>query len=393
MILTKWSFLSFYFFLLVLLEFQALRIGEMRLNLIVSIVFSFIVFAFLFTRTNFKCLFSDSALFTFFLYLCWCTLSFNWSFIGVESVFHTVPIWLLFLCAASFSDLDLEGVIKKWIMLSVFLMAVCWALAIVIPSFAVLPDVVWRLNGLFAHSQRLALFSAACILVSTIYYLNLDSSTSNTKLMSNRLIKIFMFFSFVTLIATQARAFSVAFVLTYGLLLYAHYKSHLKIIYVICAAVFALLVYANIDFIMETFSRGDVSDASLTGRVPTWLFAIELIYDQPWQGYGFGSFFSDLTIEPGRQYVSPHAHNSWINAALETGYIGAFLMSLFLVLVLINAINYQKKTKKLSYSLFVFVFIIFCGLTGVVIGGKVTTLLGFSLLIYAIEMRVLRHVS
>ncbi|WP_337878939.1 O-antigen ligase family protein [Rheinheimera sp.] len=275
--------------------------------------------------------------------------------------------------------------------MGVVIMAFCWVLAFLLPSFAVLPDVVWRLNGFFAHSQRLALFSAASALIATVFYLNALKSKEYNDIISTRILKFIIFFSFVTLAATQARAFTMSFMITYALLLYAHYKSHVKVVYIIFIITSSFIVYANIDFIMETFSRGDVADASLTGRVPTWLFAIELIEEQPLYGYGFGSFFSDLTIEPGRQYVSPHAHNSWINASLETGYVGAILMSLFLVFSISNAIKYQKVTKKLSYSLFIIIFILFCGLTGVVIGGKVTTLLGFSLLVYSIEMRALKN--
>ena len=96
-----------------------------------------------------------------------------------------------------------------------------------------------------------------------------------------------------------------------------------------------------------------------------------MIRENPIHGYGFSSFYSDLTqnfFSSG--YIAPHAHNTWINSTFETGLVGAGLLSLFMVV----SLWYNNSTSHPTFASFVMIFAMLCGLTGLVFGVKVSTL-------------------
>lgn len=382
--------LYLYFIVLAILEFHAVRFSEVRLNLIFFVLISFFIIYILRREIVITNFISDSGVILFLLYLLWCTVTVRWSYIGLDSLGHIIPIWLVFLAAFLFSNASIFLIQIQWIKLGLFLVCICWLMLIISPSVAVLPDVIWRLNGVFAHAQRLALFSSSLLILLIVFHLNSIGCRKKQFLKNNFLVYIFAVFLFITLLATQARAFSFALIVTLYSIILFYKKGMSRLFVLVLGAILSLIVYYFIDDITQIFGRGDILDSSLTGRIPTWAFAIDLAIDRFYSGYGFGAFFSDLTIDPRREYISPHAHNTWINSWLETGVIGTVLLSLFMISVIVNGITYQRETKTLSGSLFLMLYIVLCGFTGVVLGGKVTTLMGLLLLVYVCERSHLR---
>jgi exopolysaccharide production protein ExoQ len=84
-------------------------------------------------------------------------------------------------------------------------------------------------------------------------------------------------------------------------------------------------------------------DATLTGRVPLWDFLItHVISNRPLLGYGFNTYFIPgnpdyLKLVAVVGWPAPHAHNGYLNLAIELGIPGAVLGTLILLRLLVGA--------------------------------------------------------
>ncbi len=66
---------------------------------------------------------------------------------------------------------------------------------------------------------------------------------------------------------------------------------------------------------------------NLTGRTDIWAFLVPFAIDKPFLGHGFGGFWTDAI----REKTSSHAHNGYLDTILDTGFLGLFLLSMFLI--------------------------------------------------------------
>lgn len=91
-----------------------------------------------------------------------------------------------------------------------------------------------------------------------------------------------------------------------------------------------------------TWEFGDLAetllgDRTLTERTAIWDFAFTMIERKPWFGWGYQAFWemgpgSPVFREgPGFVAKMPHAHNGYIDTALQTGYAGLAILVLFLL--------------------------------------------------------------
>lgn len=384
MLLPREYLLYIYLLFCAFLEFQAIRIGGFRLNLLLFSTVGLIMLAlFLIRPKDLVGLFSRPYI-VLSLYIFWCLLTASWSYIGLESVFHVLPILIASLVAVVFRSTHPDKLAKAYILLAIALCILAVLLLVINSSLVVLPDVVWRLSGLFAHPQRAALFMSGAMLFLIVYAAN-NRDQINLKLCFALFLTLFL-----ALIATKARAFSVMFVAVVVFIIYYMVPNRLRKLYALGVLLGGFLLYFLQALIFQILSRDADMDSSLTGRIPTWILSIELIRDRPILGYGFASFFSDLTIESDRDYVSPHAHNTWINAAVETGIVGAILVTVYLFYVFYSSLRYQRILGRISYAGALSLYVFLCGFTGVVIGGKVSTLMAILFLVHASEQKVLK---
>lgn len=81
-------------------------------------------------------------------------------------------------------------------------------------------------------------------------------------------------------------------------------------------------------------------DPTLTQRTDIWNFALRKISERPWLGYGYevfwGAGINSPSVREGPGFVAqmPHAHNGYIDLALQTGYIGLGIFTVLLLSVL-----------------------------------------------------------
>jgi len=113
----------------------------------------------------------------------------------------------------------------------------------------------------------------------------------------------------------------------------------------IIGAISALVLTLWIE-ILSAFGK----DPTLTGRLPMWGRIFDRLMEQPLFGFGRGAFWaeeSNYAIEAGmavtERYLPPHAHNGYIDLALDVGLVG---LSLFLISLTIT----YFRSLKLAYN-------------------------------------------
>lgn len=103
-------------------------------------------------------------------------------------------------------------------------------------------------------------------------------------------------------------------------------------------------------------------DPSLSGRTELWAAAFEKIIEKPWLGHGFQAFWIDngaaTYIWKLVKYKPPHAHNGYINVALDLGLIGFLLFVSNLLLTYINSVRWSKVVSK-TWGLFPLIYTTF----------------------------------
>jgi exopolysaccharide production protein ExoQ len=89
-------------------------------------------------------------------------------------------------------------------------------------------------------------------------------------------------------------------------------------------------------------------DPTLTGRKGLWLLVWEMIWKQPWFGYGYGGFWHGYDGESSYIWLATsfhpaHAHSGYLTILLELGFVGliifwlGFSLNLFKALVCLRS--------------------------------------------------------
>jgi O-antigen ligase len=99
------------------------------------------------------------------------------------------------------------------------------------------------------------------------------------------------------------------------------------------------------------------NDKTFTGRTSIWQFTMERLQDRPWFGYGYSGFWDIGPASPkfkAPDFIAkmPHAHNGYLNMALETGIIG-FALLVVLLAVSLHCIGRVARTDGIVFLFFV----------------------------------------
>jgi exopolysaccharide production protein ExoQ len=105
---------------------------------------------------------------------------------------------------------------------------------------------------------------------------------------------------------------------------------------------FLLLVVRYRDAITNMLGRS----SSLTGRLKIWTLAISCVAVKPLLGYGYNAFWNvspeSLRIDAVMNWNVPHAHNAYLELALELGLLGVALYAATYLLGLYRASEYMR---------------------------------------------------
>lgn len=137
----------------------------------------------------------------------------------------------------------------------------------------------------------------------------------------------------------------------------------LSIFGILAFAVTANLFLSNLDNVLVSLGR----DATLTGRTDIWAAVLEMIWQRPLLGYGYGGFWGDWD-SPGAYvwqatYWQPvHAHNGLLELWVNLGLLGVSVFVFGFLINLIRAFNWIQLTKTaeglwpLVYMTFMFLY-------------------------------------
>jgi O-antigen ligase len=118
---------------------------------------------------------------------------------------------------------------------------------------------------------------------------------------------------------------------------------------ILFTGVLVAAIGAALSLLTNTILGALGKDATLTGRSMVWKLVLIAISRRPLLGYGFDVFWQglkgpSLEIIAGTGWVVPNAHNGFLQAALDIGYLGLALVLVNLVLATRLAIAYCHRT-------------------------------------------------
>ena len=94
-------------------------------------------------------------------------------------------------------------------------------------------------------------------------------------------------------------------------------------------------------------------DPTLSGRTDIWEVVIEDIWKRPWFGYGYQGFWQEKgdaeLVWRVIRYKVFHAHNGFLNIAVELGLVGVFFFAVSVIFTYIRAIKWARLGKTSEY--------------------------------------------
>jgi len=151
----------------------------------------------------------------------------------------------------------------------------------------------------------------------------------------------------------------------------------------------------NPDAVYAFFGRSQ----TLTGRTDFWPYLLDAVSARPILGYGYSAFFTSPIAEDYLSYYvveaggwTPyHAHNSFLQALLDTGYTGLAVLVIFILAGLVRAIRFlaQERNVVSLWPLLVISFLVLGSYTETYLGSfnTLSTILFFSAFLYPLRDR------
>ncbi len=93
-------------------------------------------------------------------------------------------------------------------------------------------------------------------------------------------------------------------------------------------------------------------EATLTGRTHIWSLLVPYVWKKPLLGYGEGGFWTTAL----REQIESHAHNGYLDAVLELGFLGLFLLLIFIFAATKKYLSLTEQFNKISFLFISFVF-------------------------------------
>lgn len=108
----------------------------------------------------------------------------------------------------------------------------------------------------------------------------------------------------------------------------------------------AILLVGNAETILDALGR----DITLTGRTSIWSIVIDKIMKRPWLGYGYMGFWRGMEGESADVwyetfFLAPHAHNTYLDLALQFGLVGLLVFLLSFLVNYLRAIAWVRLNK------------------------------------------------
>jgi exopolysaccharide production protein ExoQ len=124
-----------------------------------------------------------------------------------------------------------------------------------------------------------------------------------------------------------------------------------RVAYVVCIVMGLAILYlasVNLDYLTGMLDR----DSTLTGRVDIWQMAFASFLKRPLLGYGYSAFWNvspdAFRINSVMNWTVPHAHNGFLDLALQLGLLGLCLYLTYYVVSVIRAVEYARSNSSVE---------------------------------------------
>ena len=276
------------------------------------------------------------------LVVVWCGLSTGWTILPYSTVVSAAEIGVLTLIGVSVAaGRDLVQLVEVFSSTCAALLLVSWATAVALPGVGLTQGSyeAGTLEGVFVHRNLLGYFG---ILAAVTFGVRLFHARGSRPALSSVL---WLALSLVTIYATQSRTSWVVLggvaVLASALFLIGRSPAPRTTLATAAALVaVALVVLAGTQYAIVVSGLG--RDVTLTGRTHIWAAVLEAIQQRPLTGYGWGAAWpvssplsQHLAAEVGFTFY--HAHDGFLDSALQIGLVGLTLSVVFLLMTLVRA--------------------------------------------------------
>jgi len=174
----------------------------------------------------------------------------------------------------------------------------------------------------------------------------------------------------VLLMSTTKGALAILFIILILIPLYKALRWKLTLaipffsIITLISGIVLVLLTVNAEQALNSLGR----DVTLTGRTIYWPLMLNKLWERPWLGYGYKTFWiggwkgepADIWrfLAPGDE--PPHAHNGFLNLWFDVGLLGLFVFTIGFSINYIRSIVWMRSTKAaegfvpISYLTFLF---------------------------------------
>ncbi len=157
------------------------------------------------------------------------------------------------------------------------------------------------------------------------------------------------------LLSTSKTSLVLSFVMILILLLYRNFQWRGKISVIFLDI--GILIFGCISTVVlvqwVSLLTGLGKDPTLTGRTQIWGSVLTRLEESPWLGFGRGAYWikgSKYAIEAGQavseNFIPPHAHNGFIDLALDVGVIGLSIFLVSFAIAYLRALKQAYAAKK-----------------------------------------------
>jgi exopolysaccharide production protein ExoQ len=274
-------------------------------------------------------------------------ISFIWSFEKsntLKDIFTITGSSLFGLYLASRYTLKQQLELMSWTYGIAIVLSFIFAVAI--PKLGVMGAAhqgKWR--GIFSHKNGLG----QSMVYSFLTFMFLTYQTKKHKL----LMWIGMSLSVLLLLlsASTSSMFNLFILVVVFFVLYI-----VRLPYLLMIPVIALIITIGETFYLWSINNSAAifnsvgKDATLTGRTDLWQLTTDMIWKQPWIGYGFGGFWQGLNgAESGYilravTWTPSHPHNGYLQLLLDLGILGLSVFSIGFFRTMIRSLNMIRST-------------------------------------------------
>lgn len=298
-----------------------------------------------------------------FFFAGWCSLSLLWSDVADQSLRRLVLLFMLGVGAAGLANtLAPRNLLLLAVLAPLIYLVLGVGAEIAAGTFQPLQS-AYRFSGTM-HPNRGAINFAVFFLAAWALW----------KEKRRRVFLLMAFVAFVFLFLTKSRT-AMASVIAVAVLQYALSRGHSARLAMVSSVVaFVSLLVLVGPFLFSsvpegaTFRRGGERESfgTLTGRTKLWGQLSGFYEERPVLGYGYGAFWSedrshDVMEEQG--WPISHAHNAYLDTLLESGPVGLLVYALILILGMVRAVAYYRRSGDVAYWFFASV-LSFCLLDG-----------------------------